>query len=52
MELLSDNDEKNLVLPRMLSDNKVDGLIVLGQTNDDYLEAVSKLYKNFILLDF
>ena len=52
MELLSDNDEKNLVLPRMLSDNKVDGLIVLGQTNDDYLEAVSKLYKTFILLDF
>lgn len=52
MELLSDNDEKNLVLPRILSDNKVDGLIFLGQTNDDYLEAISKQYKNFILLDF
>ena len=52
MELLSDNDEKNLVIPRMLSDNKVDGLIFLGQTNDDYLEAISKQYKNFILLDF
>ena len=52
MELISDNDEKNLVLPRMISDNKIDGLIVLGQTNDDYLESISKQYKNFILLDF
>ena len=52
MELLSDEDEKNLSLPHLLQDNKVDGLIILGQTSDAYLENIDNHYKNFILLDF
>lgn len=52
MELLSDEDEKNLVLPRMLQDNKIDGLIILGQTNDSYIEKINSSFENFILLDF
>ena len=52
MELLSAEDEKNLVLPRMLKDNKVDGFIVLGQVSDEYLNFINTSYENFILVDF
>ena len=52
MELLSDDDEKNCLLPRMLNDKKVDGLIILGQTNDRYLEELNNVYSSFILFDF
>ena len=41
MELLSDDDENTFTLPRMIKDKKIDGLIVLGQTKDSYLEALS-----------
>ena len=52
MELLSDDDEKNLTIPRMIQDKKIDGLIILGQTSDAYLEEINKTFSNFILLDF
>jgi len=52
MELLSDEDEENLQLPRMLNDKKVDGIILLGQINNKYIETISSQYNNFILLDF
>ncbi|MBR1639931.1 MAG: LacI family DNA-binding transcriptional regulator [Treponema sp.] len=52
MELLSDKDEEECTIPRMLQDNKVDGLIILGQTSDKYLETIRAHYENFILLDF
>ena len=52
MELLSDEAETKGTLPRMISDKKVDGLIILGQTNDRYLESLSKAYSKFILFDF
>lgn len=52
MELLSAEDEKNLVLPRMLKDNKVDGFIVLGQVSDEYLNFINTSYESFILVDF
>lgn len=52
MELLSDSDEENLVLPRMINDKKVDGLIILGQISNKYIETIGNQYSNFILLDF
>ena len=52
MELLTDEDEQACTLPRILKDNKVDGLIILGQTSDSYLEALNTSYQNFILFDF
>ena len=52
MELLSDEDEKNCTLPRLVQDKKIDGLVILGQTNDRYLEALNKKYSDFILFDF
>lgn len=52
MELLSDDDERNKVLPHMIQDKKVDGVIILGQVSNDYLDFIDASYKNFILLDF
>lgn len=52
MELLSDDDEENLILPRMINDKKVDGLIILGQISNKYIETIGNQYSNFILLDF
>ena len=52
MELLSDDDENTFTLPRMIKDKKIDGLIVLGQTKDSYLEALNDKFSNFILYDF
>ena len=52
MELLSDVDENNCSIPRMIQDKKIDGLIILGQTSDHYLETLNATYSNFILFDF
>ena len=52
MELLSSEDEEAHTLPRLISDKKVDGLVILGQTSDAYLEALNKKYQTFILFDF
>lgn len=52
MELLTDQDENSLVIPRMIRDEKIDGLIILGQTSDEYIERINKSFSNFILLDF
>lgn len=52
MELLSDENERQLILPRMLNDKKVDGIIILGQTSNEYLDALNASFKNFILMDF
>lgn len=52
MELLTPEDEKNLGIPRLIQDKKVDGLIILGQLNDKYIENLNANYDKFILLDF
>lgn len=52
MELLSAEDEANLNLPRILQDNKVDGVIILGQVTNEYLDNINESFDNFILVDF
>ena len=52
MELITDDDEATLTTPHMLSDKKVDGLIILGQVSTEYIENIHSHYDNFILLDF
>lgn len=52
MELLTDEDEQNCNLPRILQNKKVDGLIILGQVSNEYLDLIDNNYNNFILLDF
>jgi len=52
MELLSDEDEKNCQLPRLLTEKKVDGIVFLGQSSASYINKVKSSYRNFILMDF
>lgn len=52
MELLSEEDEQNKKLPGVLTDKKVEGLLILGQVSQTYTEMIHSIYDNFILLDF
>ena len=52
MELVSAEDEASLILPRLLTEKKVDGLIFMGQMSTQYIEKAAALTENFILMDF
>ena len=52
IELVNDSDENELTMPRMILDQKVDGIIILGQIGKSYIDAIRTHYDNFILLDF
>lgn len=52
MEIVSSKDEKELIIPNIISENKVDGVIVLGQMNKDYLEIIKKTLIPLTFLDF
>ena len=40
MEVMSQEDEQNLVLPKMVLEKKIDGIIVVGRMEDAYLKAL------------
>lgn len=40
IELLNEKDEKELVLPKMVQDKKVDGIVVIGQVCNAYSEYI------------
>ncbi len=53
LEVLEADDEKALILPKLLQEEKVDGMIVIGLLNEDYLEMLSNIVKTPLLyLDF
>lgn len=52
MEQLSSKDEFDLVLPQVVLNHKVDGVILLGQTSEDYARFFSRQYKDNVFLDF
>ena len=52
MELISDDDEKALVPPRLITYKKTDGIIFLGQLAEAYIDKIAATYSNFILMDF
>ncbi len=52
LEILSYEDEKQDVMPKMISGNKVDGLIVLGQLKKHYVMALEKEDITYIFLDW
>lgn len=52
LEMLSRDDESRHVLPRMISEKRVGGLIILGQLDKGYLEEVCKIDIPIIFLDF
>ncbi len=43
MEIVSKDDEINEVIPRMIQDSKVDGIIVMGELSKDYIAYLSSL---------
>lgn len=51
LELVSIEDEKNLIIPKLIQDNKVDGLIFLGEFSTEYIKKIKTETENFILLD-
>ncbi len=51
-EIISQEQEEQCALPSMISNSKIDGLIIMGQIQLSYLEAIKKTNIPFILLDF
>lgn len=53
LEILGQESEKNLEMPKLLQENKVDGLIIIGLLKGAYLAAVQTYCKvPFVCLDF
>lgn len=52
MNILSDEDEKQLNFPRIYNENRVDGIIFLGQICKKYIEIVQNMDLPKIFLDF
>ncbi len=53
LELLSDDDEKNLVYPKIIGDGNVDAVVIMGALNEDYLDMLDeKLYTPTFYMDF
>lgn len=52
LEIIPKSSEKNLVLPNMILDKRVDAIIVLGQMEENYISIISKKEMPTIFLDF
>ena len=53
LEVLESEDEKKRILPKLMQENKVDGMIVIGLLNEDYLTLLHEQVKMpLIYLDF
>ena len=52
METLSYENEKKSVLPMMYIERKVDGLIILGQLKQQYLDTIEKIDVPVVFFDF
>ena len=52
LQILTEQDEENLNLPRIYHENRVDGFIVLGQVSKAYVETLQNIEIPIIFLDF
>ncbi|WP_435924798.1 substrate-binding domain-containing protein [Paenibacillus sp. DYY-L-2] len=52
LNILSSDDEEELNFPRVYSENKVDGIIILGQISKKYIETVQNMDLPKLFLDF
>lgn len=53
LEIVSIQDEQNAVMPRLLKEDKVDGLIIIGLMKDEYLARLDRFIKvPLVCLDF
>lgn len=52
LQILNAEDEEKLNLPKLYYDNKVDGLIILGQVSKRYIEVLNDIEIPIVFLDF
>lgn len=52
LEVISEKDERSGQMPNSVTDKKVDGIIVLGQFSDDYVERILDTQIPVVFLDF
>lgn len=52
LEILSRSDERQGQLPNMVVNNKIDGLVILGQMKSRYIEKLLEVGIPYIFLDF
>ncbi len=52
LEVISDDDESTCEMPKSVSDRKADGIIVLGQFSNPYVNALLSLNVPTVFLDF
>ncbi|MGN0246059.1 MAG: substrate-binding domain-containing protein [Lachnospiraceae bacterium] len=52
VENLSEQSEKELILPNMVANRQIDGMIVLGQVSKEYIESLKDCPIPYIFLDF
>jgi len=52
LHILSTEDEEQLNLPRVYNEQKVDGLIFLGQISKEYIEIIKDIDSPKVFLDF
>lgn len=52
LEIVDSYNEKNMVRPKLLEDKKVDGLIILGQFQSEYIKMIQECTIPIVLLDY
>lgn len=52
LHILSAEDEEQLALPRIYTERKVDGFIVLGQLSGSYMDVLLETEAPYVFLDF
>lgn len=52
LEIISQEQEDQLRMPNMVTNSKIDGIIIIGQVSLSYLEEIRKTKIPFVVLDF
>lgn len=52
LEIVDDADDGSCEIPQSVSDKKIDGMILLGQFSDEYIERLMSFYIPAVFLDF
>ena len=52
MEILNEDKENSLILPNMITNHSVDGMIILGQLSTAYINALKNCPVPYIFMDF
>ncbi|MCM3162206.1 substrate-binding domain-containing protein [Metabacillus litoralis] len=52
LHILNTDDEDQLVLPRVYNEQKVDGMLILGQISNEYINLLNEIDFPIVYLDF